>query len=80
MLKIIEKVEKYCKKQLTKPKAGRIIKADNRGKPQRRKRKMKTYYARGKKMWNYPSNTTLENLKRKGYGQIVWQNGDFLCL
>lgn len=41
---------------------------------------MKTYYARSKKMWNYPSNITLENLKRKGYRQIVWQNGDFLCL
>ena len=41
---------------------------------------MKTYYARGKKMWHYPSNTMLESLKHKGYGQIVWQNGDFLCL
>lgn len=41
---------------------------------------MKTYYARGKKTWHYPSNTTLGSLKHKGYGQIVWQNGDFLCL
>lgn len=41
---------------------------------------MKTYYARGKKMWHYPSNSMLESLKRKGYGKIVWQNGDFLCL
>ena len=38
------------------------------------------YYANGKKMWNYPSNRTIENLRKKGYRQIVWQNGDTLSL
>ena len=38
------------------------------------------YYAKGKKMWAYPSNTTIERLRKNGYYQIVWQNGDTLFL
>lgn len=26
-----------------------------------------TYYAKGKKMWRYPSNSTIERLKKEGY-------------
>lgn len=39
-----------------------------------------TYYAKGKKMWQYPACSTILRLKRRGYSQIVWQNGDFLYL
>ena len=38
------------------------------------------YYAKGKKMWSYPCNTTIEKLRKKGYYQIVWKNGDTLSL
>lgn len=39
-----------------------------------------TYYAKGKKMWRYPHNTTIRRLKNKGYNVIIWQNGDFLYI
>lgn len=39
-----------------------------------------TYFAKGKKMWQYPANSTIERLKKQGYRQIVWENGDFLYL
>lgn len=38
-----------------------------------------TYYAKGRKMWRYPSNRTIERLKAKGYREMVWGNGDFIC-
>lgn len=39
-----------------------------------------TYYARGKRMWRYPSNRTIERLKKQGYHKIVWDNGEFILL
>lgn len=39
-----------------------------------------TYFAKGKKMWRYPSHRTLVRLKSKGYNEIVWQNGDFITI
>lgn len=36
------------------------------------------FYAKGKKMWNYPKNSTIQRLKKQGYSSIVWRNGDFL--
>ena len=39
---------------------------------------MKTYYAKGKRMYQYPSNRTLEKLKKQGYNEIIWQNNDFI--
>lgn len=41
---------------------------------------MKTYFCKGKKMWHYPSNRTIERLLSKGYTQMVWENGDFICI
>lgn len=38
------------------------------------------YFAKGKKMWQYPANSTIERLRKSGYRQIVWDNGDFLYL
>lgn len=39
-----------------------------------------TYYARGRKMWRYPSNRTIKRLRDQGYRRIVWDNGDFLLI
>lgn len=39
-----------------------------------------TYYAKGRKMWRYPANSTIERLKRQGYRQIIWGNGDFILI
>ncbi len=39
-----------------------------------------TYYAKGKKMYQYPANSTIEKLKKLGYRLVVWQNGDFLYI
>ena len=41
---------------------------------------MKTYFCKGKKMYKYPSRRTIERLIAKGYSEMVWQNGDFLCI
>lgn len=38
-----------------------------------------TAFAKGYKM-SYPSNKTIEELKIRGVHQIVWKNGDFLCI
>ena len=38
-----------------------------------------TAFAKGYKMY-YPSNKTIEELKLRGVQQIVWGNGDFLCI
>ena len=40
----------------------------------------RTYYMKGKKMWQYPSNKTIERLKKLGYTNIIWKNGDFLYI
>lgn len=39
-----------------------------------------TYFSKGKKMYKYPSSRTLERLRKKGYTEIVWCNGDFLSI
>lgn len=39
-----------------------------------------TYFAKGKRMWRYPANSTIERLRKQGYRMIVWGNGDFMCL
>ena len=38
------------------------------------------YLAKGKRMWKYPANSTIERLRKKGYRMIVWGNSDFLWL
>lgn len=37
-----------------------------------------TYFSKGKKMWHYPANSTIERLRANGYREIVWRNGDFI--
>lgn len=39
---------------------------------------MKTYCCKGKKMWRYPANRTIERLTAQGYSEMVWGNVDFL--
>lgn len=41
-----------------------------------------TAYAKAKKLYlhRYPSNKTIENLKKLGINKIVYQNGDFITL
>lgn len=39
-----------------------------------------TYFSKGKKMWHYPANSTIERLRANGYREIVLGNGDFLCI
>lgn len=38
-----------------------------------------TAYAKGKKM-TYPRSSTIQELKKRGIQEIVWQNGDFLSI
>ena len=37
-----------------------------------------TYFAKGKKMSKYPTNRTINKLKKLGYREMVWRNGDFI--
>ena len=37
-----------------------------------------TCFAKGRKMWKYPSAKTLDKLREHGIREIVWQNGDFI--
>lgn len=37
-----------------------------------------TFYCKGSRMWKYPSNSTMEKLKKQGITCMVWQNGDFI--
>lgn len=39
-----------------------------------------TYYAKGKRMYQYPANSTICRLRAKGFREIVWRNGDFIAL
>ena len=39
-----------------------------------------TFFAKGKRMYKYPSSRWIRNLKKNGYTDIVWKNGDFLIL
>lgn len=47
-------------------------------KPQRRTQM--TYFSKGKKMYKHPANSTIARLKKQGYKEIVWENGDFIYL
>ena len=38
-----------------------------------------TYFAKGKK-YRGLANSTIQRLKKAGYTQVVWFNGDFFCL
>ena len=39
-----------------------------------------TCFAKGRKMWQYPSAKTIDFLRKRGIREIVWQNGDFIYL
>lgn len=39
-----------------------------------------TAYASGRKMSRYPSNSTIEKLRREGVRMIIWRNSDFILI
>lgn len=53
---------------------------DNYTKLELQGKPMKTFFARGKRMWKYPAASTIERLRKQGTIMILWRNGDFIII